>query len=356
MLGPKRVVVDLPTRTVVNVLLLVIAAYASWRLVAAVANVLILIGLAAFLAVMLGPLVQIAERRMPRGVAVIVVWLGTFLTVFGFLVLLFVPLARQVDDLAAATPTYIHDLQSDSRFRELNDRFHLLDKAQQHAGSVPSTVFGAAGHVAVVVGDGITVLFLSLFLLFELPNMASGVLSLLPPGRAQQARRIGLDVQRNVAGYVAGNLLISLVAGLTTFITLEILGVPFAIALALILALFDLVPLIGATIGAVVVVGVTLATTGTFEAIVVVIVQVIYQQVENHLLQPIVYRRTVQLSAFVVMVAVLMGAALLGVLGALLAIPIAGSIQLLVREILAERRAGMQAAAPPAPPEPSPAA
>src|SRR5207342_153703 len=103
---------------------------------------------------------------------------------------------------------YIHDLQRDHRFRELNDRYHLLDKAQAHAGDAPSTVFGAAGHVAVVVGDGITVLFLSLFLMFELPNMASGLLSLLSPKRAEQARRIGVDVQRNVAGYVAGNLLI----------------------------------------------------------------------------------------------------------------------------------------------------
>ena len=333
-----RVQIEIPARTVVKVVLLIIVAYAAVRLLGQMRNVLVLLGVSLFLALMLMPLVRVVERRMRYSLAVLTVWLGVVLGVLLFLGLLIAPLATQVDDLVAAAPGYIDDLQHDSRFRDLDKRYDVIKKAQQQVSQVPGRAFGAAGQVASKFADAFTVLFLTLFMMFELPRINEWVLSLLRPAQAQRVRRIGGQIQRNISGYVAGNLIISVIAGLVTFVTLEILGVPYAVALALVLALFDLVPLIGATIGAVIVVAVTLAAAGVVPALIMIAVQVAYQQLENHVLQPVVYRRTVQLSPLIILVAVLIGATLLGVLGALIAIPIAGSIQLIAREVIAEKR------------------
>jgi predicted PurR-regulated permease PerM len=192
------------------------------------------------------------------------------------------------------------------------------------------------------------VLFLTLFLLLELPALAEGLLRFVPAERAEQIRRIGGDINRNVAGYVLGNLVISIIAGIVVGISLWILGVPYALALAVLMGVFDLVPLVGATIGALAAIGVAFATQGLTAGIVMIVVNVVYQQIENHILQPIVYRRTVQLSAFLVLVAVLIGGELLGVLGALIAIPVAGSLQLLFRELAGG------SVHPQPPPEPAP--
>jgi predicted PurR-regulated permease PerM len=164
------------------------------------------------------------------------------------------------------------------------------------------------------------------------------VLSMLAEDRAERVRRVAADVNRSVGGYVLGNLAIS-VAGATIGISLWILGVPYAAALAVLMGVFDLVPLVGATVGALAAIGVAFATQGGTAGIVMIVVNVVYQQFENHILQPVVYRRTVQLSAFLVLVAVLVGGELMGVLGALVAIPVAGSIQLIVRELRQETRA-----------------
>ena len=146
-------------------------------------------------------------------------------------------------------------------------------------------------------------------------------------------RLVSADVNRSIGGYVLGNLAISVIAGATVGISLWILGVPYAAALAVFMGVCDLVPLVGATVGALAAIGVAFAAQGVTAGIVMIVVNVVYQQFENHILQPIVYRKTVQLSAFLVLVAVLIGGELMGVLGALVAIPIAGSIQLVVREL-----------------------
>jgi predicted PurR-regulated permease PerM len=346
----RRIVIEVPSRTILRALFLSIAALAAVRLIGAVRDVLLLIGVSLFLAVMLTPLVAMVERWLSRGLAVFAVWLGVLLSVLVFLGVLIAPLATQVDNLAKAAPSYIEDLKRNSTFRELNDRYQIVTKAQEAVGKIPSRAFGAAGTVATTVANSFTVLFLTLFLMYELPAISSFALSLLRPDSADRARLIGSQIQRNISGYVAGNLLISVIAGLTTLVPLLLMDVPYAVALALVLAFFDLIPLIGATIGAIAVIGVTAATAGVVPAIVMIVIQVAYQQVENHILQPIVYRRTVQLSAVVILVAILLGAKLLGVLGALVAIPIAGSIQLVIREVIDERR--RRGDLPPLPPPP----
>jgi predicted PurR-regulated permease PerM len=177
--------------------------------------------------------------------------------------------------------------------------------------------------------------------------MSRGLLSLLTDDDAARVRLVAADVNRSIGGYVLGNLAISVIAGATVGISLWILGVPYAAALAVFMGVCDLVPLVGATVGALAAIGVAFAAQGVTAGIVMIVVNVVYQQFENHILQPIVYRKTVQLSAFLVLVAVLVGGELMGVLGALVAIPIAGSIQLVVREV----RAGV---GDPAAPQPEP--
>ena len=169
-------------------------------------------------------------------------------------------------------------------------------------------------------------LFLTLFLLLELPSIGRSIVSLLPPEQADRAIHMQAEISSTVARYVATNIAVSVFAGIVTWISLELLGVPFALVLALLMGLFDLLPLIGATLGGAIVVIVATITVGVTAGVIMIVVLVVYQQTENHLVQPIVMKRSVAVSPLIVIVSVLVGAALLGILGALLAIPVAGSV------------------------------
>jgi predicted PurR-regulated permease PerM len=329
----RRIVIDVPTRTIVRVIALVLVAAAAVKILDAVSHVLTWIAVSLFLAVALEPVVRVTERWMSRTWAVLTVFAGLLALVALFLAVLIIPIATQIDDLRAAAPGYLQRLERNQTIRDLNQRYKLVQKAQDAAKQAPAQVFGAAGRFVNGVVATLTVLFLTLFLMFELPAMSRGLLSLLSEEQAARVRLVSADVNRSIGGYVLGNLAISVVAGATVGISLWILGVPYAAALAVFMGVCDLVPLVGATIGALAAIGVAFAAQGVTAGIVMIVVNVVYQQFENHILQPIVYRKTVQLSAFLVLVAVLIGGELMGVLGALVAIPIAGSIQLVVREI-----------------------
>lgn len=329
----RRIVIDLPTRTIVRVIALVLAAAAAVKILDAVSHVLTWIAVAIFLAVALEPVVRVTERWMSRTWAVLTVFAGLLALVALFLALLIIPIATQVDDLRDAAPGYLQRLERNQTIRDLNRRYQLVQKAQDAAKQAPARVFGAAGRFVNGVVATLTVLFLTLFLMFELPVMSRGILSLLSEEQAARVRLVAADVNRSIGGYVLGNLAISVIAGATVGISLWILGVPYAAALAVFMGVCDLVPLVGATVGALAAIGVAFAAQGVTAGIVMIVINVVYQQFENHILQPIVYRKTVQLSAFLVLVAVLIGGELMGVLGALVAIPIAGSVQLVVREL-----------------------
>jgi predicted PurR-regulated permease PerM len=329
----RRIVIDVPTRTIVRVIALVLVAAAAVKILDAVSHVLTWIAVSLFLAVALEPVVRVTERWMSRTWAVLTVFAGLLGLVALFLAVLIIPIATQIDDLRDAAPGYLQRLERNQTIRDLNSRYKLVQKAQDAAKQAPAQVFGAAGRFVNGVVATLTVLFLTLFLMFELPTMSRGLLSLLSEEQAARVRLVSADVNRSIGGYVLGNLAISVIAGATVGISLWILGVPYAAALAVFMGVCDLVPLVGATIGALAAIGVAFAAQGVTAGIVMIVVNVVYQQFENHILQPIVYRKTVQLSAFLVLVAVLVGGELMGVLGALVAIPIAGSIQLVVREI-----------------------
>ena len=203
---------------------------------------------------------------------------------------------------------------------------------------ISNTAVAVTKSILTLVAATVTIFFLTFFLLLEGGSWVERFYSLLPERSQPRWRRVGGDIHKTIAGYITGNLLISLVAGVSSTIVLLALGVPFAVALGLLVAILDLIPLAGATIAGIIVVAISFLHSIT-AGIVMLAFVILYQQAENHILQPLIYGRTVQLSPLVVLISILIGAELAGILGALAAIPVAGSLQVLIRDVLATRRA-----------------
>ncbi len=311
-------------------------------IVAQVRDVAVWVGAATFFAIALNPLVNRLEPRFGRTAAVVVVFASFVVGLLLVVAALVVPFVTQVDQLSKELPASIEKATRHGIGGELNRRFHIVAHAKQHADALPGYAFGAAGTVISGLVAAVTTLFLTAFLLFELPSIGDLILAQMPPGRRPRLRGVAEHVNHNVGGYVAGNLLISLICGIATLIPLYLLGVPYSLAFAVFMAVFDIIPLIGATVGSIVVILAALLLTGTEAAIIMFVYVNVYQQIENHLLQPVIYRRTVELSSLVVLVAVLCGGALLGLIGALVAIPLAGTIQTVAKELLDERAARIE--------------
>src|SRR6266550_762522 len=302
-------------------------------------HILTWIFIALFLALALNPAVDRLERRIKRrGIATGTVFIAALVGV-ALIGWLFIPiLVDQVNNFADKVPSYLDDLtKGRGRLGFLQEKYHLVDKARKAlADGGASKLFGLSGTalavakgVVTVVLATVTVVFMTFFMLLEGPAWVERFFSLLKPASRRRWQAVGHDIYRTVGGYVTGNLLISLIAGTLTAVVLAIMGVPFAIALGLIVGILDLIPLAGATIAAIIV-GAVAFLHSIPAGIVVVAFFIVYQQVENHILQPVVYGRTVQLSPLVVLIAVLIGAELAGVLGALAAIPVAGAIQVVI--------------------------
>ena len=246
-----------------------------------------------------------------------------------------------------AVPGYIDDVtKGRGRLGFLETKYHVVEKVREQIdnggakrllGLSGAAVSITKGVVNIVIGT-ITIIVPDLLHAAGGPGLGRAVLR--PPARRSRSRagaRSGATSTEQIGGYVTGNLVISLIAGTLTTIVLLILGVPYAVALGLIVAILDLIPLAGATIAAIIIGAVAFLHT-IVAGIVVVVFFVIYQQVENHILQPLVYSRTVALSPLVILISVLIGAEVAGVLGALAAIPVAGAIQVLIVDFLRARR------------------
>jgi predicted PurR-regulated permease PerM len=334
---------------------LLIATYIVVQLLWDARHVLSWIFIAVFLAMALNPAVDMLERRIGRrGPATGIVFLAALAAIAGIGWLFIPTLVNEVNDFADEVPIYLDDLtEGRGRLGFLQERYHLVDRAREalEEGGA-SRLFGFSG-TALAFARGIvttivailTIAFMTFFMLLEGRKWIERFFSLLRPESQKRWRKVGHDIYRTVGGYVTGNLFISLIAGTLTTIVLLATGVPYAIALGLIVAILDLIPLAGATIAAIIVGTVAFLSSGITVGIIVVIFFILYQQVENHLIQPVVYGRTVQLSPLVVLIAVLIGAELAGVLGALAAIPVAGALQVLLLDFLRQRRGEEPAAA-----------
>lgn len=315
-----------------------------------VRSVLFLVAIAIFVAMALGPVVDLLSRaRIPRSLSILLVYLAIAASIVGIGTLFVPPLVSGVQSIANNAPHYLAQLRENPTLRQYDNRYHITEKVQAEAAKLPQQLgqqAGALSNVTVGVFSAIfqliTVLTIAFFFLLDGERLFNSALTVARPHQAARLTTISAEIYRSVAGYVAGNLAISVIAGVVSLVTLLILGVPFAVPLAVLMAFFDLIPLVGATIGAIIVGLVTLFTDFPTATIVWAIVQLIYQQIESSVLVPIVYRRTVNVSPLLTVVAVLMGAQLLGILGALIAIPVAGAIQIIAQEIWHARAAGTE--------------
>jgi predicted PurR-regulated permease PerM len=296
-----------------------------------------------FLAVALAPSVNFAARRMKRGLAITVVYLVLLAVPLLLVALIVPPLITEANNFAGNVPEYADDVtrfvEENNQLRRLNADYDITRQLEKEAGKLPDKLGGAAGTLRDL-GFGvvnslfafITILVLTAFLLSNGRNWTDAMIASRPEEERTRLRRSLDHMGGAVGGYVAGALAIAVIAGVATYIVLTILGVPFRAPLAVIAGLFSLIPLIGATIAAFLIGIVTLFENFPTATIIWVIWAIVYQQFENHVIQPQIQKRTVKVHPFITIVAVLFGSVLLGVIGALVAIPVAASIQILLRE------------------------
>jgi predicted PurR-regulated permease PerM len=353
-------------RVVLRVMLVVVAVVLTLALMYLLRQPLTWIFIAGFLAIALSGPVEFLARRMRRGFAVAIVYLLLILTPFALIGLLVPPIVTQANNLVQNLPRYAEEVSQfvneNDRLRHLQDDYDITGRLEEEAGKLPARLGDAAG----VLGDigvgivnsvfaAVTILVLSLFMLSSGRRFLDAWIREYQPEREEWWHNLFGRIGNAIGNYVAGALLQATVAGVTSWLVLTILGVDYALPLAVIVFLLDLIPLVGATIGAIVVGVVTLFSDFPVDTIIWAVFAVIYQQMENNVIQPRIQARAVQLDPLVVLVSVLFGSALMGVLGALLAIPVAAALQITYREYRALRRQVPPAVAKPGP-GPRPAA
>jgi predicted PurR-regulated permease PerM len=355
----------LNARAIVRIVLVVVCVAIVLYLLFLLRKPISWILIATFLAVALSPPVNALTRRMKRGLAITVVYLGLLLVPVLLIALIVPPLITEANNFAENVPAYADDVsqfvEDNERLRELNRDYDITGKLEEEAGKLPERLGGAAGTLRDI-GFGIvnslfaliTILVLTAFLLGSGPMWRDALIASRPADQQVRLRRSLENMASAVGGYVAGALTIALIAGVATYIVLTILGVPFKGPLAVLAGLFSLIPLVGATIAAVLIGVVTLFENFPTATIIWTVWAIAYQQLENHLIQPQIQKRTVKVHPFITIVAVLFGGTLLGVLGAIVAIPVAASIQILMREYVDMRTFSLKGPEPPAPPPPPP--
>ncbi len=327
-----------------------IALYLAWR----VREVLRLVAISLFLALALLPIVDALDRgakRVPRAVIILAIFvvLAAAVAVIGDVVI--PSMVKQVHQLSRDAPQYARDLRRSATFRHYDDRYHITPKLVHDARGLPQALAHLAGPLKQVtvqafsfIGQLVTVLALTFLLMLHGRDYVNMGLS-LTGARREHYRRLIIEVNRAVAGYMLGNVAISALATVATWIVLSILGVPYALSLGFVVGFFDLIPLVGATLGAIVVALATVTVNFPLATIIWVAFIIVWQRFEDYVVQPLVYRRALHVNPLVTIVAVLAGAELLGVLGALIAIPTAAAIQIIMRDWWSSR-AGAQAATP----------
>jgi predicted PurR-regulated permease PerM len=363
----------IPLRAILTAAAVVVLVYVAAKVLYRLREVLLLMVMASFIAVLLNPLVVALQRwRIKRrGLAVTIVVIWGLLVFFGLAVAFGYPLANGITHLAHDLPSYVSSVEHGQGWLgHLVRRYHIQ---QWVTSNVPKLVNLGQGLTkpALTLGKGALTLVVALFTIFVLvlllllegPKMRTGLLGMLAPERAGRWSRIASQVNRSVTGYMLGNFLTSLIAGIVVFVTLLILGVPFAFLWALWVALVDFLPMIGGALAGIPTVLFALAHSLT-AGIVTLVVFLAYTQIENHILNPVVMSRTVSVNPLLVLLAILVGASLGSWVGgtfgafvaALIAIPAAGALQVIVREVWRATGSPLQPATvgPPGPPAPRP--
>ena len=331
-----------------TVVIVVAVALAIW-LVYLLRRPITWLVIAAFIAVAMSGPVNLLQRRVKRGFAIALTYLALVLIPIGLGALIIPSLVNQVEELAQNVPQYADDVtefvQENGTLQDLNEEYDFTSEIESAADDLPSRI-GDAAAVLQDIGVGvvnsifaaITILILSIFMVSGGRRWADAFVRAQAPDRRERVERALQHIADAVGNYVAGALVQATLAGVSAFIVLEILGAPFAAPLALVVAFFDLIPVVGATIAAVLIAIVMIFVNFPVGLIVWVIWAIAYQQIENYVIQPQIQRRAVSVEPFVVLVAVLFGSTLFGVLGAVLAIPTAATLQIVWREYRDYRR------------------
>lgn len=320
---------------------------AAFEVLGHITRILTWLVVALFFAIVLSPPVDFLVRRarFPRSLATMTVFL-VGIALFAAMMYAFIrPLVDQSQEAIDNFPEYVTDARAGrGPIGDLVTRYDLDERLEQNQERIREQVNSLGSNsLKIVAGVGnavaavLTILVLAILMILEGPKMLRGFVNSLEPPRGERFARVAGDAAKAVTGYVAGNLLISLVAGVSTFVFLLVAGVPFAGVLSLWVAFADLIPMVGATLGAIPAVAVAFIH-GVPTGIAAIVFYVLYQQFENHVLQVTIMSRTVKLNPLMVLVSVLIGVEVFGILGALLAIPVAGVIQVVGRDIWDEKR------------------
>jgi predicted PurR-regulated permease PerM len=359
-------------RVTAIVTLTVLAIVGILQFLFQVRTILLWVLIGVILAIALQPAVGWLERhRWNRILAALLVSFGTIVVLLGVFVAVAYPVVTQADDFIRALPKILDSLfGTGGSLRVVETRFHILERVSSVTPEEVTkvilgnqeTIISAATKAATIIAATITILTIMVMMLIEGPRAWRSILDAMIEEERTWGERVGENFLRSVGGYVRGNLAISVVAGVASYIVLKAIGVPYAETLAVLVAVLDVIPLVGATIGAIIVSIVGFALGGVVDGVVLVVFFVLYQQFENNVLQNIVYSKTVSLSPLVVFIAALIGAALGGIVGVLLAIPLTSAGWVLARDLIAlrkdrsERRGGRKPLVSEPPPETEPGA
>lgn len=326
----------------------VLLAYGLVNLVSRLSTVLTLLAVSLFLALGLDPVVEwLRARGMHRRWAVLTVFAGVIALFFGIISLIVPPVVQEAGQIAQQAPDFAQELLRNSRLRQLDQQYGIISKAQGElqtrltSGQLWTTVFGGVLGAGKAVASGFfsafTVLILTLYFLASLPHVKSSAYRLVPRSRRQRVTLLSEEISRRVGGYFMGQLTVATINGVCSYVMMKVVGIPYAAVLAVTVGVLGLVPMIGATIGAVLVVIVALFQSGA-AALIVTVYYVLYQQLENYVIAPRVMQKTVAVPGAITVVAALAGATLLGVLGALMAIPVAAGLLLVYQQVWVPRQ------------------
>jgi predicted PurR-regulated permease PerM len=346
--GRREVEVSLSIRTILIVAAVVAVALA----LASIGDVLLLIFVSAFSVAVLSPVVDLMERRLPwgRGLCATVLVLGIVVLGIGFVVVLSQAVVDGVRNFSQALPELVDQARHSDLGGLVNGQSDALDVLKAHTNEITSGLGKASGGLAQVgvsafgaVALVFSVTFLTLFGLIDEPHVRSGIGSLLYRDSRERYERLTDRIIKTTSRYMLGNLAISVICGTVYGLTAVILGLPHAFALAVIAGILDLIPNIGALLAGIII-GIVALTVSLGALIAFVIVIVVYQQIENYVLQPTIIGRAARVSGFTVIVSVIVFGSLFGVIGAIIGVPITAGIQIVAEELTADRRARIAAA------------
>lgn len=340
---PRRVVVDLPARMVLRTVIVAALAVLLLYVVYLIRGFLVQLAIAAFIAVAVDPLVhRLQERGMSRGRAILVVMLGCIAALAVALSIFLPPLIDQADKLSGGgINEIVTSVQHTQSYQAVDKRFGVVDSlttaAEKLPGIVSNQIVGVLAVVAAGVFGTITIMFLTVFLLTGGEQAMRGIARVVPQVTERRWWAIVHGAYQGISAYAGGAVVIALIGGSTMALVAALLGLPYALPLGLWMMLLEIIPMIGATIGAIPAVLVAFAAGGPIHGLAMVVFVIVYQQVENILIQPRVQGRAAQLSPLVVFASVIIGAKLLGVVGALFAVPVAGVIQIFVGQVIEQQ-------------------